>query len=297
MEPELRLDPLTGLSVLVAPGRRGIGAARPAGLPAPSARCPFCPGHEDDTEVTVHAVGDPWRLRVVRNRYPILGAGDHEVIVEAREHDGDLAAYDAPTAVALVRALRDRVRFHETQPHVRAVTVYRNRGRRAGSSQPHPHSQLVALPFVPPQIALRDAIAARDPATLARTIDEERRAGVRVVGEVDGWLTYCPYAPARAWEVRLVPGVRRFAELDEASLDALGRRLVDACARALSASGLCDYNVVVRDPAVGAGAYFAIDVLPRSGGDAGFEILTGTPIVVVRPEDAAAAMRAVLVDC
>lgn len=292
---EIRIDPLSGAPVLVAPGRRRIGAARPAGLPTPEERCPFCVGHEADTEETVLALGDPWRLRVVANRFPVLEAEAHDVVVETREHGGDLARYDAATVRDVLLALRARVRHHEARPGVRAVTAFRNRGRRAGSSQPHPHSQVVALPFVPPAMAARDAIAARDPQLFARLVEEERRDGARVVADGEGWLTFTPYAPSRSFEVRLGPTAPtpRFSALTDAQLDALGPRLVDACARALEASGVTDYNVLVRDPAVGAGAYFTIDVLPRSGGDAGFEILTGTAIVTVTPEDAAEALRRV----
>lgn len=295
MRSEVRIDPFSGASVIVAPGRRRIGAARPGGLPTPDERCPFCVGNEADTEVAVLEIGDPWRTRVVRNRFPVLEADAHDVVVETRDHDGDLSRYDAGTARDVLLALRERVRHHEARPGVRVVTTFRNRGRRAGSSQPHPHTQLVALPFVPPAIAARDAIAAREPALLERVVREERAAGVRVVVDADGWLTFCPYAPSRSFEVRIAATTptARFSRTTDSQLDALAPRVVDACARVLSASGATDYNVLVRDPAVGAGAYFTIDVLPRSGGDAGFEILSGTAIVTVTPEDAAEALRAV----
>src|SRR3954465_627620 len=82
--PELRIDPLTGLRVIVA-GERGSRpgafldiAPRPPIAPASD---PFAAGHEDRTPPEVYALRDngSWRVRVVPNLYPALsedGAGD-----------------------------------------------------------------------------------------------------------------------------------------------------------------------------------------------------------------------------
>jgi len=84
--PELRIDPLSGLRVIVA-GERGerpgawlAAADRP---PIDPETDPFLEGHEDRTPPEVHALredgGPPdspgWRVRVVQNLYPALGPG------------------------------------------------------------------------------------------------------------------------------------------------------------------------------------------------------------------------------
>src|SRR5262249_23544852 len=83
--PEIRLDQLTGLRTILAPGR----AARPDNFqtrrsePKGGENCPFCEGHEDRTPPEGSALrpggGAPpasgrWRTRVVPNLYPALGA-------------------------------------------------------------------------------------------------------------------------------------------------------------------------------------------------------------------------------
>lgn len=295
-EPELRDDLFTHIQTVLAPGRRGIGATRPAGLPdVPRERCPFCPGHEAETERTVLAIGDPWRVRVVDNRFPMLPAeaGAHEVLIESPDHDGDLATYAPAHAFEVLAAIRERLRVLEARRRIAAVSVFRNRGRRAGSSQPHPHAQIVALPVVPPAIALRDSVSREDPALLARVIDGERRNESRVVRDEGGVLAWCPFASHRAWEVRLALDAPcpRFSRADDAQLAALAAALVDVTARLRRALGTPDYNVVLRDPAVGVDTFFTIDVLPRTGGDAGFELQSGMPVCVLAPEDAALALR------
>jgi hypothetical protein len=57
--------------------------------------------------------------------------------------------------------------------------------------------------------------------------------------------------------------------------------------------GLTDYNLLFRDPAVATrGTFFSVEILPRTGGDAGFELQTGSSICLVAPEETAAALRA-----
>lgn len=309
----LRFDRFTERWIVIAPGRRGIGATRPAGAPTPELRCPFCPGHESDTEATLFSIGEPWRVRVVGNRYPLVepkaatpsvsraraATGHHEVIVESAEHEGDLATAAPDVAFEILLAYRERVRALEALAEVASVQLFRNKGRRAGSSQPHPHAQIVALPVVPRQLATRFAIAERFRATGTRLLDdvirEEREAFVRVVADADDVVTFVPFATERAFHtvVASTSRARRFAEASDAELRHLGPRLADAARRAITAAGTTDYNVVLRDAAPGADHGFYFDILPRTGGDAGFELATDMPVSTVTPEEAASELRAV----
>src|SRR6478735_3486788 len=114
MASELREDLVTGARVIVAPGRstrpdtfRTAAAALPPSVPA----CPFCDGNEHDTppEVARRGPGEAempgWRVRVVPNKYPIVGdgvTGVHEVVVFAPRHEGDFAQIPAPAAVEVL---------------------------------------------------------------------------------------------------------------------------------------------------------------------------------------------------
>ncbi|MET1003550.1 MAG: galactose-1-phosphate uridylyltransferase, partial [Acidimicrobiia bacterium] len=108
--PELRDDSLTGARVIVAPGR----SARPDAFrvqapasPAAVASCPFCAGNEHETppEVARTGSGQPetpgWRVRVVPNKYPIVGeglAGAHEVVIFSPAHNRSFADLDPDAA-------------------------------------------------------------------------------------------------------------------------------------------------------------------------------------------------------
>lgn len=87
--PELRIDQLTGLRTILAPGRaerpdqfRGAPAAPdPEVAAAKAASCPFCEGREERTPPELYALrpqggaadSPGWRARVVPNLYPALG--------------------------------------------------------------------------------------------------------------------------------------------------------------------------------------------------------------------------------
>lgn len=302
---ERRFDPFTHRFALIAPGRRGLGAAKPDGPPKPGERCPFCPGHEADTEETVQQwpAEGPWQTRVVANKYPIVDdsfascGGIHEVVVEAREHDATLATMKLEPVLELYRA---RVRELSAIDSIAAVLIFRNRGRRAGSSQPHPHSQIAATSWVPSEVALRWSVALdhlRDhsesvhAAELRREIGSERelRVGEHIA-------TFCPYAPTRPFEVRFAPLAPSggFGDATDAQLDELASHLGDVARRFEERTPITDFNLVLRQPparAEGPAAAWHLELLPRTGGDAGYELAGGEMIVVVTPEESAATLR------
>lgn len=301
---ERRVDPFTGRGVIIAPGRRGLGAAKPGGLPPIAGRCPFCPGHEADTEASVAAWPSEaaWQVRVVANKFPVSEPGAHEVGVDAREHDVDLADLSLEHATAMLRLYRDRMAALEARDGARTSLLFRNRGRRAGSSQPHPHTQMVALAWTPAEVALRWEVAqafhaAHGESVHAAALREELEAGTRVLREEPRAVLFCPRAPTRPFEMRLMlrePSAR-FSGASDADLEAVAALLVDAFRRLRDRASVPDSNLVLRQPPIaarGPAAAWHLELLPRTGGDAGFELSSGEMIVVVSPEESADRLRA-----
>jgi UDPglucose--hexose-1-phosphate uridylyltransferase len=321
-----RFDVLTGAHVAVVPGRRGAWPrkASPTELPVLEGRCPFCPGHEADTEATVavraRTDGVPgWRIRVVENIYPLArrGAeepalvggdhvaprGTHEVVIEHPAHDLDMADYDALHLADVLAVYRDRARALAALDGVRTVSVFRNRGRRAGSSQPHPHGQLVAAPVVSPDVVARHDrarahVAAHGTSLLDDLLARELSIGTRVVEEREHFVALCPFAPRQNHHVMIVPRDARgsFLEIDDARIAPLAEALLRVLRRLRRAAFDPAYNLVVRMPPLDAphddARFWFLDVLPRRGGGAGYELATGIDVVTVTPERAAEELRA-----
>lgn len=324
--PTLRFDRLTERWVSVAPARAFTASSLAGSMPTLSGPCPFCPGREADTERSIYALPSEaeWRVRVVANRYPVTtivadgespreesrevaAQGLHEVVVESRDHDGDLGDYSLEQCALALRVYRDRVRALEALPWTRIVSVFRNRGRRAGSSQPHPHGQIVALATAAQEVERRYALArAHADRTGTSLLDElmaeEHDAGVRVVESTDDFVALCPFASHRRFEVWIVPTapIASLGALADERIVPLASILGRTARRLARATGGADYNLVVRSAPPRAPADAAartwIEILPRTGGPAGYELATGVDIVTLRPEDAADRLRAASAD-
>ena len=295
---QLLVDELTGDRVILAPARAlrpGTFRVQAEPRPASVASCPFCSGNEHDTppEVARRGAGEPdtpgWTLRVVPNKYPIVGegvAGAHEVVIFSPAHDVDLGALSDDAATDVLLALRDRSRFHLAHGH-RYAQAFVNQGKAAGASIEHPHAQLVALDLVPPRVQVRlDRFSA---ATF--TNDQEHRV-------VDGVLVvWCPRASATPFSVRLTlaDGGARFDEAADGDMRAVGAGLRDTIARLRNVLGDVAYNVMIESAPRDHAEPFRwwADVVPRVTVYAGFELATGLSVNVVAPADAAAALRAV----
>ena len=325
MEPEVRVDPLTGHRAIVAGGR----AVRPGGgftvtalEPVDEAADPFLEGHEDQTPPEVYAVrpgdGAPdtpgWTVRAVPNLYPALvtGApapeaeanpdlfsaqpaeGAHEVIVNTPRPVVALSDL-APDELALaMETWRARMRAHAGAA-CRHLIV--NERPEAGASLPHTHAQLFALGFVPAAIARErerfSAYAVRTMGSnlLGDLVQEEVRRRVRIVAIDDEAVLMTPWASQVPFQLMLAP--RRTAPRFEDDGPLGAALLHDAVSRLRRLFGAPPpLNLWVRTAPQGA-EHFAwrIDIHPRLGHRAGLELGAGIGLCTVAPEDAAALLK------
>jgi UDPglucose--hexose-1-phosphate uridylyltransferase len=211
---DVRVDPLTGVVVVVAGGRQGrpdlSGGVERAG-------CPFCPGGLEAPE--------PYRTRWFPNRWPPLPDGRAELLLYTPEHEAPLWSLGVDAVAGVVDLWAERTAAQAARPEVAYVLVFENRGSAVGATIPHPHGQLYAFPFVPeaparelqrPSCAL---CAPPDPA--------------RAVAQAGGWRAEVPVAPAWPFELRLFPDRHEpdLPALDRGSRRDLAALLVDVGAR------------------------------------------------------------------
>ncbi len=326
--PEIRIDQLTGLRTILAPGRadRPEGFKRPASEDKGAEDCPFCEGQEERTPPEVYAVRPEgggadtpgWTSRVVPNLYPALGdgidearpdsapdlfasrpaVGGHEVIVNAPEHVTAMAELSEERFAGAVETWRERMRAHSDTAYVQLVV---NEGAGAGASLPHTHAQLYALPFVPAAVAReRERAGAYAERTtggglLADVLVEEVRRRERLVAIDDEAALICPWASRSPYELRVVPRSPAPSFAD----DGAGAAMLHTALRLLAErfDGSPELNLWIRTAPRGAEHFhWHIDVAPRLTTKAGFEFGTGVDINVYPPERAAADLRDALRD-
>ena len=317
---QVRVDPLTGLKTIIAGERAerpGAGFKSEPEPPIDPATDPFLPGHEDQTMPTLYSLpdgGSSWRVRAFENKYPALdpdariperdanpdlftaqpATGAHEVIVNAPEPVTALADLSAEQVALAVGAWRERMRAHAGAS---CLHLSVNEGRAAGASLPHTHAQLYALDFVPAAIARERehfgayAVRTMGGNLLADLVQEEVRRRERIVAIDDEAVLMAPFASQMPFHLLLAP--RRTQPRFEDDGPTGAAMLYDALRRLKARLGASPpLNLWVRTAPSGAEHFcWRIEIQPRIGQPAGFELGTGVRLCIHPPELAAAELR------
>ncbi len=329
--PELRVDLLTGTSVLVAPARLLRPHALLTEVPKePSAarrdaNCPFCRGQESQTPPALlvlpagNRTGD-WQVRVVSNLYPAVdqlgdvaaarddgipsgsARGKHEVVIECPDHRSSSTGLPDDAWEMILSACWARHSAHASQPGIACSFIFKNHGPAAGASLTHPHSQIMALDFVPPTLRRElDGCQHYRRQTgncyFCETISSEVADGRRVVDESDGFIVYCPYASRLPYEMCIVPkrhaaGILAISPAERHELARLLRRTLlnlEKLSEQVSFNYL--FHSVPFDTTADQHYHWHVEILPRLVRLAGLEWGTGLHINPVAPEQAARQLR------
>lgn len=341
MMSELRKDLVSGRWVIIATERSkrpddfrpaGGAAARP---PEAHGFCPFCEGNEGKTPPEVFALRGPgtaadgpgWTVRVVPNKFPALtpgtsapehskgifewmeGTGVHEVIIENPEHEMELG--DLPDAHLrdVLRIFQQRIMAVEGELHYQYVQLFKNKGKEAGASLSHPHSQLVATPIVPKRIKEEVYGAERllrnvKECIFCRILREEKAMGERLVFENRDFAVVTPFASRFPFEMAIYP-VRHspyFTGVRNAELESLAETLKAVLGKLKGTLADPAYNLVLHHapnpslslrnwPDIEHSYHWHFEIFPILTKVAGFEWGTGYYINPVPPETAAGFLK------
>lgn len=328
--PEFRQNLATKEWVILAPerGKRPQELKRPeekqSALPEYKSDCPFCVGNENQTmEPTyVYPEDGDWRVRAVPNKYAALkanlgikrkqigtflsadGFGIAEVIIEHPKHNTTLGLMGIPDIALVLRAYRKRQIAMSWQDNVSLVTIFRNHGRRAGTSLEHPHSQIIATPIVPPHVRypLERAVYHYDNygrCVYCDMILEEMEQEKRIIVETDHFVAFCPFAARSPFECRIYPKNHQasFVLIDNEEINEMAEVLHTILAKLYHGLENPDYNFVIRSSPIGdedtRHLHWYMVIIPKLTTPAGFEIGSGIYINSVPPEDCAEYLRQV----
>ena len=333
--PEFRRDPLHHTWVVFAPERqRRPNDFAPTVLQT-GALDPFAEGNERLTPPEVYAVrkektkpNEPgWRVRVVPNRYPAMrvegqleatpdglydrltGLGAHEVIIETP--DGTVALEDLPikSIAENLTSYRERIIDLDKDSRFQHIYIFKNVGPSAGASLSHAHSQLVALPLVPPLIEgklarAREHYIVKQRSLFSDILHTERADGSRLVAENDSFVLFCPYASRFPFELAIFPKRHHpdYTSVNPLEMQDLAEVLRFAVQRLNAVLEKPGYNLLLhtaplRRPHTERYAStrydysWHLEIVPRFNALAGFEIGLGAFINTVYPEEAARFLR------
>lgn len=337
---ELRKDLVSGRWVIIATERsKRPDDFRPQGLiaPVPEATgfCPFCADNEGKTPPEVFALraagtapdSPGWTVRVVPNKFPALtpgpppprateglyqrmeGRGVHEVVIENPDHALELGDLPVPHIRAVLGVFQQRIRAIERDLHYQYVQIFKNKGKEAGASLSHPHSQIVATPIIPKRV--KEEIYGADrlfrtfkECGFCRILRDEEAAGTRLVASNSHFTAFAPYASRFPFEMTVFP--RRhsafFTDVREDELAALGEILKRVLTRLKETVGDPPFNMVLHQapnpslslkgwPDIHLKSHWHLEIIPILTKVAGFEWGTGFYINPVPPETGARFLR------
>ncbi|MDW7760959.1 MAG: galactose-1-phosphate uridylyltransferase [Acidobacteriota bacterium] len=338
---ELRKDRVSGRWVIIASERsrrpNDFRRDSPASSAAHPNDCPFCEHQESKTPPEIFAVrkrnsrpdGPGWRVRVVPNMFPAMernvkspagkkdglfvrrdGHGSHEVVIETPAHNREMADLPVDHIADILRAYRERFRSLEDEFPRHSIQVFKNKGREAGASLAHPHSQILAVPAAPLRVmeevqGSRRLFRSRGHCVFCLMIQKEGEAGERIVTENPHFRAIAPFASRFPFETAVYP-LRHsafFSQIEDDEIPALAGALKHILRKLQSALGDPSYNLVIhtapnpmRKHAAGGvvdrSYHWHVEILPFGSRAAGFEWGTGLIINPVSPETAAEVLRA-----
>lgn len=243
----IRIDPLTGSHVALAAHRMNRTFLPPAD------EDPLAPAGRGTVP---SEIPEPeYDVVVFENRFPSLQgplevyrdeplfhetspAGRCEVVCFTSDWEGSFAELGHRRARTVIEAWTHRTRELSRLDGIAQVVPFENRGEEIGVTLHHPHGQIYAYPYLPPETAdvARQAREWRQRTggdLLGDVLESELTDPLRVVAETASWVAYVPFAAKWPVEFMVMPrrAARDFTELTDAEKDELTDLYLDLLAR------------------------------------------------------------------
>jgi UDPglucose--hexose-1-phosphate uridylyltransferase len=336
---ELRKDLVSGDWIVIATGR----AKRPEQFLlkkkkralAPKKGCPFENPQTSGNPDPLLAYGkggvqhptnnNDWFLQVIQNKYPAFkvsagvcptvlqdgpyqrmeGVGAHEVVI-TRDHTKHIGLMSKEEVYYVIHAYFERFVALRGDECSKYISIFHNHGPSAGATLGHPHSQIIAIPVIPPDVGnslrgSKDYFHENGKCVHCVIVEHEIREKSRVVYENEKFVVFCPFVSRTAFEMRLFPKHHQayFEEIKKEDLYLLADALRMALAKMTQGLDNPDYNFFLHTAPL-EGEHFDhyhwhFEIMPKTATWAGFELGTGIEISTITPEAAAKFFRKIKV--
>jgi len=331
---DIRYDRFHDLHVIIAPERLSRPDCSPQELKpqTDTTSCPFCEGNEEMTPPEIFAIRNQssykdekgWQTRVVPNLYKAVqiespcehhygafehwdGFGAHEVIIDTPQHHTSMTQWSEENISNWLKTLRTRVADLSKDHRIAYISLFKNEGTQAGSTQEHSHSQLIGLPFIPK--LYRESYERNytfykqhGHALLESILHHEEQNKDRIVSQNEGFTAFCPYASAYPFEMMISSkkALGQIHSLSDESIHTLAPLLLASLKALKKQLGCFDFNLSISTPplqenslgneissCINEANRFYLRIMPRIYKHGGFELNTGIIINPVAPELAA----------
>ena len=323
---EFRQDLVSGDWVLLASGR----AKRPnhdinkKDFYQPKEGCPFENLKNSGQEIVWgYPENENWRAMVIKNKFPALkpglcgpnkkigpfnsndATGSHDIIV-FRDHDLLFSDFSKEQMVDAIRVYKKRYQeLAGSSECVEYVMIFHNYGAEAGASIYHPHSQIISLPILPPDVKSSisgsyDFFQKNKKKVYDLIIEWERSEKKRIAYENDFFIAFCPFVSRSPYEVRVFSkdSHAHFEKMPDEMDKHLADALIAVLQKIKKALGNPPYNFFIHTAPIKEKSesfhefyHWHIEILPKISISAGFELGTGIETNIIDPDQAAEELR------
>ncbi len=308
-DSEFRQDPISGDWILFAP-LRGAGHKFEdrAKMELAKNKCPFENpakfGNKPPVLVYQDKTKNDWFLQIIPNKHPAIGLelGSHEVVIY-RDHERHLADFTREEIKTVLSAFQERYKSLAQNRNMEYISIFHNHGKEAGSTMPHPHSQILALPILPPYIsrsvnASRRYFQEHNKCTHGQMLKRKLKEKKRGIYQNDGMVVIAPFASRAEFELAILPKKHsaHFEKIEEPELSALADALKTALSKIYKKLKDPAFNFFIHTAPVAQNSnhshyHWHMEIMPKFDIVGGFELSTGLDIVTVYPEEAAKVFK------
>ena len=229
------------------------------------------------------------------------GVGFHEVVITS-DHKKSLAELPVVQVRRVIDAYQERYLELANEKFINYVSIFHNHGREAGASLVHPHSQIIAIPIIDPDLqgslnGSRLFFDNQGECVHCKMMEWDMEDKRRLIFKNKNFVVLTPFASRAAFEIRIYPKEHHpyFERIKDIEKDQLAQALQEALKRIFKGLNDPAYNFFLHTaPADGKdyGHYhWHFEILPKTSIWAGFELGTGIEISTVEPEAAAKYLR------
>lgn len=326
---EFRKDIVSGDWILISTGiqKKPVFFKKTEEKPFPKSKCPFDDIQKSKQEKILLWAPRPggknpkdWWIQIFPNKYPVvassricpslekcgvyekkIGVGFQEVIV-TRSHKKHFGLMSKAEIELVIEAYQSRFQALSAEPCVDYILIIHNHGSRAGATVPHPHSQIFAIPIIPPDVkksleGSRKYFHENKKCVHCAILKDELREKNRIIYQNKLFVVLAPYASRVSYEIRIFPKFHesRFEAIDQAQRNDLADALKTILSKIFKKLKNPDYNMFIHTaPPKEKHAehyHWHLEILPRIATWGGLELGAGIDVVKISPEETVKLLR------
>lgn len=135
--------------------------------------------------------------------------GSCDVVLYSPEHTLPPSQLGLENWRKVIDLWTERTSQHAANPDIALVAVFENCGEAVGVTMPHPHGQIYAMPFIPPNVekeiasTRQYAKANNGDCLYCRLLSDELKQSKRIVSDEEHFVAFVPYAARFPAEVSI----------------------------------------------------------------------------------------------